>query len=109
MTDERKIKELASDNVLMSAYLILQEAEVIKARLALELQAARDDRKAHHREFQEFIAELWQMLRDIQSQFRIEAQLLNLIRPQEAGEKKEWQEKDSSHARLLNGFAKRGS
>ena len=61
-----RIKELASDNILMSAYLLLEEARQLKARLALELQAAKDDRRAQHKEFQEFMAELreilWQVL-----------------------------------------------
>jgi len=102
------IKELASDNVLMSAYLILAECAKLKARLALELQAARDDRRAQHKEFQEFMAELREIHTEIQAQRKVEAQLLNLMRPQ-AGEKK-WQRsgsgKGSSQNRMLKQFAK---
>ena len=101
-----KIKDLAADNVLTSAYLLLAEAQEIKARLALELRAARDDRKAQHKEFQEFMAELCDTLTKIQAQFKVEAQLLNLIRPQ-AGENK-WQEEDnSSRCRTLDVLSKK--
>ena len=84
-----KIKELASDNVLMSAYLPLEEIKQLRALLALELQAVRDDRRAQHKEFQQLTNELWETLRKIQAQFRIEAQLLNLIRPQDTGKNDE--------------------
>ena len=62
---------------------------LVKGRLALELQAARDDRKAQRKEFEEMLSELKDTLTKIQAQFKVEAQLLNLIRP--AGENK-WQE-----------------
>jgi hypothetical protein len=81
-----KIKELASDNVLTSAYLILAECEKLKVRLALELQAVRDDRKTQQKEFSEFMISLRETLDQIRAKHLIEAQLLNLIRPQEVGE-----------------------
>lgn len=81
-----KIKELASDNVLTSAYLILAECEKLKARLALELQAVRDDRKTQQKEFSELMISLRETLDQIRAKHLIEAQLLNLIKPQEVGE-----------------------
>jgi hypothetical protein len=83
---KKEIKELASDNVLMSAYLILEDAKQIKANLAMELDLARDRRLAQEREFREFMDELRDTLTKVQAQFKVEAQLLNLIKPQ-AGEK----------------------
>jgi argininosuccinate lyase len=67
--------------------LILAECAKLKARLALELQAAKDDRRAYHREFQEFMAELLQTLDQIRAAASIEAQLLNLLRDNHAGDK----------------------
>ena len=58
----------------------------IKANLAMELDLARNRRLAQEREFKEFMAELRDTLTKIQAQFKVEAQLLNLIKPQ-AGEK----------------------
>lgn len=78
---DQKIKELATTNTLTDSYLILVECEKLKARLALELQATRDDRKAQHKEFQEFMAELWETLNQIRAQHLIDAQILNLIEP----------------------------
>jgi len=105
MKDE--IKELASDNVLLSAYLLLEEAKQLKANLAMELDLARDRRLAQDKKFREFMAELKNTLTRIQAQFKVEAQLLNLIRPQEAGEDT-WQGsgKGSSQSRMLKQFAK---
>jgi hypothetical protein len=77
---------LASDNVLLSAYLILQDVEEIKARLSLELDLTVDRRLQQEDEFRKFMDELWATLRKIQAQFRVEAELLNLVRPQKAGE-----------------------
>lgn len=84
-----KIKELASDNILMSAYLLLEEARQLKALLALELQAVRDDRRAQHGEFQKSMVELRETLTKIQARFHIDAQLLNLIGRQESGKDNE--------------------
>jgi len=104
-----RIKELASDNVLMSAYLLFEESIQLKAQLALELQAAKDDRRAQHKEFQEFMTELRGTLRQIRAKHLIEAQLLDLIRPEKAGEDK-WQinegESNSSQSHMLKQFAK---
>ena len=101
---DKSIKELTADNVLMSAYLLLQEIQEIRARLALELQAARDDRRAQYKEVQELMAEVRDTLINIQARFMVDAHLLNLIRP--AGEE-EWQkENTSSRCRTLDGFAK---
>ena len=47
--------------------LILHECRELKANLSLELQAARDDRRAQHKEFQEFMAELRDTLTRIQA------------------------------------------
>ena len=101
------LKEIASDQVLLTAYLILAECTKLKARLSLELQAARDDRSAQAREWTEFMAELRETLAKIQSQFKVEAQLLNLIRPQRAGETT-WQGKGkgSSQSHMLKQLGK---
>jgi len=108
---ESKIKELASDNVLLSAYLLLEDARKSKAQLALELQAARDDRRAQHREFQEFMAELRETLARIQANFMLDATLLGLISPLKTGEEgcHERKGKVLNHSRMLDGFAKSGS
>ena len=78
---KKEIKELASDNVLLSAHLLLEDAKQLKANLAMELDLARDRRLAQEKEFKEFMSELWWTLRKIQAQFKVEAQLLNLIKP----------------------------
>jgi len=102
-----KIKELTSDNVLMSAYLLLEDAKQLKASLALELQAVRDDRRAELREFQEYMAELRDSLTKIQAQFKIEAQLLNLIGSQKAGEEGWQKENNSNRCRTLDALSKK--
>lgn len=102
-----KIRELATTNNLTDSYLILAEARKIKALLALELQAARDDRRAQHKEFQEFMVELKNTLTKIQAQFKIEAQLLNLVRPQPAGEKDWGKGNHSNRCRTLDALQKK--
>jgi hypothetical protein len=101
-----KIKELASDQVLMSAYLILAECEKLKARLSLELQAVRDDRRRQYKEFHEFMVEQRETLTKIQAQFKVEAQLLNLIRPDAGEDKCQASESPSSQSRMLKSYAK---
>jgi len=86
--DPEQIKELASDNVLTSAYLILAECNKLKAQLALELQALRDDRKAQQKEFSEFMAYLRETLDEIRAKHLIEAQLLDLVRKPNVGDQK---------------------
>lgn len=73
--------------------LALEEARNLKTRLALELQAARDDRKKQWREFQEFMGELRNTLDQIKAQHLIEAQLLDLVGEPNAGDQEE--ERDS--------------
>jgi hypothetical protein len=104
-----EIKEMASDNVLLSAYMILQEAKDLKRSLALELDMVRDRRLAQEKEFQEFMAELRDTLTKIQAQFKIEAQLLNLVRPQ-VGEKECQKGKGANHSgqnHSLKGFVQK--
>jgi len=74
-----KVKELASDNVLLSAHLLLEDARKLKIDLAMELDLARDRRLAQEKEFRDLITEFRDTLTEIQAQFRIEAQLLNLV------------------------------
>jgi hypothetical protein len=74
-----KIKELALSDSLTSVILVLHEIITLKGQLSLELQAIRDDRKAQQRDFRELVGELQEALTKIQANFRIEAQLLNLI------------------------------
>ena len=90
--DLKRIKELASDNVLTSAYLILAECEKLKARLALELQAVRDDRKAQQKEFSEFMVYLRETLDEIRAKHLIDGQLLDLVRKPNAGDQERGQE-----------------
>ena len=106
---DKSIKELTADNVLMSAYLLLQEIQEIRARLALELQAARDDRRAQYKEVQELMAEVRDTLINIQARFMVDAHLLNLIRPDKTGEtvcQRSEGESSSSPSRMLTEFAK---
>jgi hypothetical protein len=99
-----EIKDLTL--LFTDAELILQECKDLKVNLSLVLQAARDDRRAQYKEFQEFMAELRETLTKIQAEFKVEAQLLNLIKP-EAGEAKcQESAKGSSQNRMLKQFAK---
>lgn len=100
---QEEIKDLTL--LFTDAALILQECRELKARLALELQATRDDRRAQHMEFQAFMSKLEQTLARIQAQFKVEAQLLNLVRP--TGEDK-WQKEESrsSQSHMLKAYAK---
>ena len=96
--DLKNIKELSSDNVLTSAYLILAECEKLKARLSLELQALRDDRKAQQKEFSEFMVYLREILIEIRAKHLIEVQLLDLVRKPNAGEQEKGQEETQTKA-----------
>jgi hypothetical protein len=75
------IRELVAMNTLTDAYLILAECKKLKALLALELQATRDDRKEQHKQFREFMFELLETLDQIRARHLIDAQILNLIEP----------------------------
>lgn len=72
----------------------LQECLKLKARLALELQSLKDERKRQLKEFEslmvgmqgfmeEYMANLWGTLDQIQARFRVDATILNLIKPEE--------------------------
>jgi hypothetical protein len=93
-TATEKIKELSLTNSLTDAYLLLQEIKELKRSLSLELDLARDRRKAQEAEFRQFMTELWKTLDKIRAQFRVEAELLNLINAhdrsnnQDAGDKR---------------------
>jgi hypothetical protein len=76
------IKELAVTNALMDAYLILQDLKKLKTSLAMELQVGQQDRLNQARDFAEFMHEVRQTLADIRADNKIEAQLLNLIKPE---------------------------
>lgn len=86
------------------AEIILGDARSLADELRRQVQAAKDERKAQHKEFCEFMNELWGTLRKIQAQFKVEAQLLNLIRP-EAGEDR-WQGKSSDQHRTLKKYVR---
>ena len=75
-----KIKDLTL--LFTDAELILQECRELKFNLSLELQALRDDRRSHEREFKESMAHLVETLDQIRAKHIIEAQLLKLIGPQ---------------------------
>jgi len=79
-----KIKDLIM--LFTDSELILQECKDLKAYLSLELQALRDDRRVQHSEFQELMAEVKNVLTQIQARFMIDAQLLDLVRPEETRE-----------------------
>ena len=91
---DEKIKNLIL--LFTDAELILQECRDLKAHLSLELQGVRDDRRAQYKEFQELTAEVRNTLHHIQAQFMVDAQLLDLVRPDEAGEY-EWQKGKADH------------
>jgi hypothetical protein len=78
-----RIKELALSDSLTSSILLLYEIKTLKARLARELDMAEDRRKKQAKDHVELLAQLWEELRKIRAQFRIEAQLLGLIKPDE--------------------------
>lgn len=72
-------KALLLENLLLDAYLISQEIADLKRNLSLELQAARDERRAQDREFQEFMTDIRNTLDEIRAKHIVEAQLLDLI------------------------------
>ena len=85
-----KIKELASDNVLLSAYLLLQEAKELKRSLALELDMARDRRLAQEKEFGEQLARMDETIEQLRALYQINLRVLNIINaPAKVGEKDE--------------------
>lgn len=104
---DRKTKDLTL--LFTDAELILQECRELKAHLSLELQAVRDDRRAQYKEFQEVMAEVRDTLHHIQARFMVDARLLDLVRPDAAGEE-EWQkskaESNSNQSRMLKAFVK---
>ena len=79
-----EIKDLTL--LFTDALLILQECRELKANLSCELQAASDDRRAQREEFRAFMRGLWAFLDKLATKHLIQAQLLDLIKPQ-AGEK----------------------
>jgi len=87
-----QIKELALTNCLTDAEIILGDARSLADELRRQVQAAKDERKAQEKEFKEFMSELWSTLRKIQAQHRIEAQLLNLIKPYSGNQKSEFRQ-----------------
>jgi hypothetical protein len=87
---ETKIRELSIAIATTDLHILLEEIKDLKRHLALELDLVRDRRQKQEREFQEIINEFRQTLGEIKAQFRIEAQLLNLIKgPNDAGDQKE--------------------
>ena len=72
-------KVLLVENLLTDCYLLLQEVGNLKINLAVELQAARDDRKAQHKELAEFMTDLKNTLDEIRAKHIVQAQLLDLI------------------------------
>jgi len=95
---EKRICELSMAIVSTDLHILLEEIKDLKANLALELDFARDRRLQQESEFQELISELRQTLAKIQAQFRIEAQLLNLIREPKAGDHNEKKERGATGA-----------
>ena len=76
-------KVLLVENLLIDCYLLLQEVRDLKGNLSLELQAARDDRRAQASEWTEFMQEMREVLHQIRAKNLIEAKLLNLIKGKE--------------------------
>jgi len=81
MTPESKA--LLLENLLLDAYLLLVEIRDLKLNLSLELQAIRDDRRAQHKQFEEFIIDLQNTLDQIRAKHLIEGKILNLIKGRE--------------------------
>lgn len=88
--DTEKIKDLTSDNVLMSAYLILAECKDLKRSLNQELDLTRDRRIQMEDEHLGMLKELRETNTQIQGQFQIMSRLINLIggTTSHAGEKR---------------------
>jgi hypothetical protein len=76
-----KIRELAISDSLTSSILLVQELKDLKALLSWQLDLLRNRRKEMERDHVNLMDELPRTLRKIQANFRVEAQLLNLIRP----------------------------
>jgi hypothetical protein len=89
---ETQIKELSMAIATTDLSILLAEIKYFKRHLALELDLARDRRQKQEREFQEIIKEFRQTLAEIQAQFRVEAQLLKLVRKPNAGDEKRGKE-----------------
>lgn len=107
MTDSTdRIRELSITCALTDVQLLLQQAKDLKANLAMELDLARDRRLAQEKEFKAFMSELWGTLRKIQAQFSVEAELLNLVRPQKIAGEQKCQRKSSDQPRTLKKYAR---
>jgi hypothetical protein len=104
-----KIQEVANVITGIDLHLALEAVMQLKRSLSLELNFVRNRQQAQEREFREFMNELWKTLSNIQAQFRIDATLLHLIKPEEAGEQKCQGKRNSNRSRMLDGFAKSGS
>jgi hypothetical protein len=81
---KERTREFAIALATTDLHILLEKIKDLKINLSLELQAARDDRRAQEKQFREFMSELWGTLRKIQAQFRIDATLLHLIEPEKA-------------------------
>jgi len=105
---KEKIKELSLAITGIDQQLLVEELKDLKANLAIELDLARDRRLAQEKQFREFMSELWGTLRKIQARFHVDAQLLNLVGPHKAGEKR-WQKENSpsNRCRTLDALSKK--
>ncbi len=91
----QQLRELALTNSLTDSYLILVEILDLKRSLSLELDLARDRRKAQETEFREFMDELWGFLDKLAAKYCIDRQLLNLVGEPNAGDNKKTGKSDS--------------
>ena len=104
--DLKRIKELASDNVLISSFLLLKEIKELKRSLGLELDLARDCRRSQEAEFREFMAELWGFLDKLAAKYCVDRKLLNLVEEPNAGDKKRGQKETETKAGGIVSFRK---
>ena len=104
VTSER-IKELALSDGLTSIILLVHELQDLKTALGYELDLAQRRRHEMAKDHVDLINEMWATLKKIRAQFRIEAQLLGLIGPKNAGEEG-WEKNNSNHCRTLDGLSK---
>jgi hypothetical protein len=91
---ESQIQELSLAVAGIDLQLAMEKVEDMKRNLSIELQRVRDDRRDQWQEFQEYMNELREALDQIRAQHLIEAQLLDLVGKQNAGDQKE-EERDS--------------
>ena len=99
---ESQIQGLSLAVAGIDLQLAIEKVEDMKRNLSIELQAARDDRRAQQREFQEYMGELREALDQIRAKNLIEAQLLDLVREPNAGDQRRQEGNQTQAGRVLS-------